>query len=427
MLIQFRVKNFMSFKDEVCLSMMANSGKENEKNYVLYEKSKILKFISIYGANASGKTNLLKAFTASIMIVRQSFNFSPNALINFVTPFAFSKENIDMPSEFEYTFVADKIKYVYGFSATQYKIIDEYLYAYYTAKPTEIFSRKNTKDFELYYDDEKELKGYERLTLDNKLFLSVLGNTKYEKAMSPFKWFNESIDTYIGGLESLTLMNGYSFDCYENDKNGELKDFALNLLNSADILIDDYVFESKEIEMPVDPLFVLPNSPIKKPIQKQVKIKMKHIVKNNDEESDYYLDFFNSESSGTKILFILAPIIKNAFETGKTLYIDEFENGLHPYLLDAVINMFNTSRLNTNNAQLIINTHNTNLLSLDKLRRDQIWFTEKDPYTGNTDLYSLDDFSVRKEENIQKGYLNGRYGAVPYMRFGDDGFWKKID
>lgn len=426
MLIQFRVKNFSSFKDEACISFLANAGKENENNYVTIGKNNILKCASIYGANASGKSNLLKAFTASIIYIRQSFNFNPNSEYNFIVPFAFSKETVGLPSEFEYIFICDDIKYVYGFSATKRKVYEEYLYAYYSAKPTEIFSRKNTNVFNFLYEDEKELKVYERLALDNKLFLSVLGNTKYEKTVSPFKWFNKLIDTYIGGVDNYMFDNDSTpLEQYDNDSNGELKEFSLKLLNAADILIDDYEIESKE--MPLDPIFVSPLFQGKAPTKKSIKINMKHKIKDEDGESDYYLDLLNSESSGTRIIFMLAPILKNAFEKGKTLYIDEFENGLHPYLLDAIIDMFNSPEFNKANAQLIINTHNTNLLSLNKFRRDQIWFVEKDANTGNSTLYSLDDFSVRKEENIRNGYLNGRYGAVPYMSFGDDFYWKKTN
>lgn len=426
MLIQFRVKNFTSFKDEACFSMLANSGKENENNYATIGKNNILKCAAIYGANASGKSNLMKAFTASIVFIRQSFNFLPNTEYNKIDAFAFSKECPNCPSEFEYIFVCDNIKYVYGFSATKNKVFEEYLHAYYSSKSTEIFSRKNTKDFEFYYEDEKELKGYERLALDNKLFLSVLGNTKYEKTISPFKWFTKLIDTYNGGVGGYFFENNIpSIEYYGNDKNGELKEFALKLLNSADILIDDFEYESKEL--PIDPIFSSPMFQGNVPTQRQTKIRMKHVVRDGDKENGYYLDFINAESSGTKILFMLAPILKNAFETGKTLYIDEFENGLHPYLLDAIINMFNNPNYNIGNAQLIINTHNTNLLSLEKLRRDQIWFTEKNPDTGESVLYSLDDFSVRKEENVRKGYLNGRYGAVPFMKFGDEFYCKKTN
>lgn len=419
MLVQFRVKNFTSFKDEACLSMIANSGKENDNNYVNIGKDNILKYASIYGANASGKTNLIKAFATSIRIIRESFNYTPNSKLILIDPFAFSNKCKNEPCEFEYIFIKDNIRYIYGFSATIDKIVDEYLIAYYSAKPTEIFSRKDTNNFKLISEDEKELKNYIGLALDNKLFFSILGNTKYAKVQRPFEWFIEQIDTF-GSTNDLTLsIMNYAFNCYENDKDGKLKEFSLALLNSADILIEDYIFEAKE--MPINPIFAAPDMPK----NKQVKINMKHTIKEDGENESGYLDFFRSESSGTKILFMLAPLLKYAFENGKVLYIDEFENGLHPYLLNAIIKMFNNSKINKANAQLIINTHDTNLLSLNVFRRDQIWFVEKNPNTGSSELYSLADFSVRKEENIQKGYLNGRYGAVPYITFGDEFVWKK--
>ena len=125
------------------------------------------------------------------------------------------------------------------------------------------------------------------------------------------------------------------------------------------------------------------------------------------------------ESLGTQSLFFFSPVLKEAFEQGKVVIVDEIDKSLHPLLVEFIIKLFNDSKTNKNNAQLIFNTHDTNLLSLDNFRRDQIWFVEKEPKKGTTDLYPLDDFSVRKTENIQKGYLNGRYGAIPFLVTGD--------
>lgn len=416
MLIQFRVKNFTSYKDEACLSMIANSGKENADNYSFVCNENILKCASIYGANASGKTNLLKAFTASIRFIRESFIIPPIAKLEYMDSFVFDDETINNPCEFEYIFEINNKKYVYGFSATKDKVIDEYLDVYNSSRATEIFLRKNTNEYKFTKEDERELKNYQNFAVDNRLFLSVLGNSRYEKAIDPFRWFLELIDTYNGGLEYNFASPNYSFNSYEKDENGELKKFALELLNGADIQIKDYNFESKETNANN---ILFPNSQV--PL-KPIKITMTHTTNVNGKKKDYDLDFFKSESSGTKILFMLAPVLKNAFEKGKVLYVDVLENSLHPHLLDAVIKMFNNPKLNKGNAQLIINTHNVHLLSLNKFRRDQIWFVEKNPETGGSELYSLADFSVRKEENIQKGYLLGRYGAVPFIQLGDDDF-----
>ena len=153
--------------------------------------------------------------------------------------------------------------------------------------------------------------------------------------------------------------------------------------------------------------------------QRDVKIRMTHEVINDNGDMKSYELNFNNESSGTQILFSFAPILKDVFENGKILVIDEIERSLHPNLVEMIIKFFHNPQINKGNAQLIFNTHDTNLLSLDIFRRDQIWFAEKDPQKGATVLYPLDDFSVRKNENIQKGYLNGRYGAIPFVAMGN--------
>ena len=122
---------------------------------------------------------------------------------------------------------------------------------------------------------------------------------------------------------------------------------------------------------------------------------------------------------GTQIIFCFIPFIKDALNNKRVVVVDELDKSLHPYLVEMIVQMFNDPDINKNGAQLIFNTHDTNLLKLNILRRDQIWFAEKDPKKGATDLYPLDDFSVRKNENIQKGYLSGRYGAIPFVAMGN--------
>ena len=194
-------------------------------------------------------------------------------------------------------------------------------------------------------------------------------------------------------------------------------------MNEADIVIKDFSFEMEERDVDSNMLMLFKqlNLPTALTPQKQrdVKIRMTHEITNeNGDKNNYELNLIY-ESSGTQILFSFAPILKDVFENGKILVIDEIERSLHPSLVEMIIKFFHNPKINKGNAQLIFNTHDTNLLSLDIFRRDQIWFAEKDPKKGATDLYPLDDFSVRKNENIQKGYLNGRYGAIPFVATGD--------
>ncbi len=421
MLVEFSVKNFMSFKDKITFSMEAATGTENEENIISIPNinERILKSTAIYGANASGKTNLIKAFTAAILMVRKSNNRQVGEKLMEMEPFAFDEKSKKEPCEFEFVFYANEMKYIYGFIADKEKVYEEYLYQYFTAKPTRIFERTNVNEYKFLQADEGKLNAIKTQNIDNKLFLATATAWNYDKTKEPYLWFAKNIDTYSGGM----LLNDFVVESYSKDEGEELKKFTLKLLNEADIVIKDFSVEIEERDVDSNMLMLLKNFNIPSPMlpqkQRDVKIRMTHEVTNDEENMKNYELNLNNESSGTQILFSFAPILKDVFENGKILVIDEIERSLHPSLVEMIIKFFHNPKINKGNAQLIFNTHDTNLLSLDIFRRDQIWFAEKDPKKGATDLYPLDDFSVRKNENIQKGYLNGRYGAIPFVATGD--------
>lgn len=416
MLVEFSVKNFMSIKDEITFSMVAGTGDENTDNIVKNEVTGegYLKSTAIYGANASGKTNFMKAITAAVLMIRKSNLRNINEPLLEIRPFKFDNKTINKPSEFKFIFIKNNIKYIYGFSADINKIYTEYLYQYLSAKPSLIFERKNTNEYKFTQQEQSKLEELATKNTENKLFLSTATAWNYEKTKNAYIWFSEDIDTFNDYMNA----SGYSLDKFENDKEGSLKKFTINLLKQADILIKDYNFEVKDMNfgnigniIPFNNIKIL-NENI---IQKEIRISTFHEIENeNGEKENYELDL-NEESLGTQSLFFFSPILKEAFEKGKVIVVDEIDKSLHPLLVEFIIKLFHNKEINKNNAQLIFNTHDTNLLSLDNFRRDQIWFTEKDPKKGITELYPLDDFSVRKTENVQKGYLNGRYGAIPFL------------
>lgn len=427
MLIQFSVKNYKSFKEKQVFSMVAGTGDENIENIVTVNATneRILKTTALYGANASGKTNLISAFSVAIMMVRLSNNRQPREKLMQMEPFVFDDVTKNEPCEFEFIFYTNNSKYVYGFKADKNKIHEEYLYQYFSAKATRIFERIG-EEYKFLQSDEGKLNSIKNQNLENKLFLATATTWNYDKTRAPYLWFAEMIDTYIGGNE----LNPFSIEAYNNDdENESLKKFTLKLLEEADIIIKDYNIEIEEAKMDANMIMQLRNMNalphVIAPKTTIIKsITMSHeIISNNGETKVYNLDLAN-ESSGTKIIFAMAPVLKNVFEKGKVFGIDEIERSLHPSLVEMIIKFFHNPKINKGNAQLIFNTHDTNLLSLDLFRRDQIWFAEKDPKKGDTKLYPLDDFSVRKTENIQKGYLNGRYGAIPFVAEGDC-LWQK--
>lgn len=413
MLIEFSVKNFLSFKDKITLSMEKGNGEENISNIIKNDITDLLRTSVIYGANASGKSNVIKAFTCAIILVRTSNLMMPGGKLDLVKPFLLDDISRNKPSEFEFIFITNNIKYRYYFSADENKIYDEILDAYYSQKPTNIFTRTNTNDYE-FNSDKTKLEELKNKNLENKLFLATSSSWNYDKTRDPFLWFLNVIDTY----DSFTnILDNDLISYSKNDK--DLKEFTLKLLKEADILIKDINVDYEEKNMDenmVDLLIPKINQNSKVFKTKSINIELEHEVIDEFNKKHFYKLNFIDESLGTKVLFSLAPILKRAFSSSKVIIVDEFEKSMHPKLVEFIIKLFNNPDINKYNSQLIFTTHATNLLDLELLRRDQIWFTEKNPSNGVTDLYPLDSFSVRKDENILKGYINGRYGAIPFIK-----------
>ena len=413
MILELSIANFLSFKDKITFSMLANATNGLDDNYVISNDRRVLKTTAIYGANASGKTNLFKILTIVISMLRSSNNANINAKLPIV-PFKFDKHTIDKPSEFEIKFIVDEVRYVYGFIADTNKIYEEYLYYYPNGRETKIFDRTNTDDYSFPQKDEKILNDIASKNAPNKFFIATATNWNYEKTKIPYKFLSLDINTFnnLGGLRDLALSEYLK-------NNRELKDFALDFLKKADFNIEDY--KVLETDVPDDVLAAIPDF-IKAGMSMKEKPKVftalfKH--KGSDVELSY-----EEESMGTQIIFCFIPFIMDALNNKRVMVVDELDRSLHPYLVEMIVQMFNDPDINKNGAQLIFNTHDTNLLKLNILRRDQIWFTEKDDSNGISDLYSLSDFSVRKTENVEKGYMLGRYGAVPFIK-NDFNLWEE--
>ena len=410
MLIEFSVKNFMSFKNKVTLSMEKGNGDENLDNIFKWKDAELYKVASIYGANASGKSNLLKAFYCAILMVRNSSMISINGKWLFIKPFMFDDVSSKGPSEFEFIILASGVKYKYYFSTDGYKVYDEGLDAYYSQKPTSIFKRYDVNKY-LFNADKAKLEPLTAHNTDNKLFLSTATTWNYDKTKDVFLWFNNVIDTY----DSFDMISNRDIISYKNNDNN-IKQFALKLLKESDILINDIHVDYKEDETDKQVMEMFDA-----PLIKNVDIQVEHEIIDKNNNKHIYRLSFDEESRGTRVLFALAPFLKRAFESKKVIIVDELEKSLHPTLIECIVKLFNNKDINKANSQLIFTTHAANLLNINLLRRDQIWFTEKNPNNGVSSLYPLDSFSVRKDENIYKGYLSGRYGAVPFIR--DTDLW----
>ena len=401
MILEFSITNFLSFKDKTTFSMLANNTKGLDNNYIISNDRKILKTSVIYGANASGKSNIFKVLSTVILMLRNSNNTNIFAKLPIV-PFKFSKDSLTKPSEFEIKFIINNIRYVYGFKLDSQKIYEEYLYYYPKGRETKIFDRIND-NYTYAKKDSKILKELVKKNASNKFFLATSTNWNFEKTKLAYDFLTNNIGVYFN-IEDLKRE---AFNIYEKNDH-KLKAFVLDFLKKTDFNISDY--KISKIDIPPELLTNIPDFLKKDTLEKPkaFQILFKHMGVDN------YLSF-DEESMGTQMAFLLAPFISASLNEQKVLVIDELDKSLHPFLVQYIVNIFN-SKKSTNNSQLIFNTHDTNLLDLNILRRDQIWFTEKDNDNGESTLYSLSDFAVRKLENIEKGYMLGKFGAVPFIK-----------
>lgn len=423
MLIQFSVENFRSIKEKAVLSMLASVDAQHPENITTIGKDRCLKTTAIYGANAAGKSNLFLALTTAILAVRQSNDRQLGTPIFNIVPFLFDPETDKAPTSFEFIFVAEGKKYVYGFSATEKQVEAEYLYVYNTSKATTVFERDIHQESEYRFTSpalRKQLLPITERNTPNKLFLATATLWNCAETRAPLLWFQNSINTYSTDFSALLNFSG---EMFAKDEDNSLRFFTNDLLREADISIDDYAFESRETEK--DELLRQMPSGVRElfsalPVEggKTYNISTIHRIRKNGEEEVYVLPL-HQESKGTRDVFLLSPILKRAFETGETVCIDEFDTSLHPLLVRYLVSLFHDPEINKANAQLVISTHDLSLLTLKAMRRDQIYFIQKSNDTGASELYSLDEFSPRTNEDVRKAYMLGRYGSVPNVGEGD--------
>ena len=421
MLLNFTFKNYKSYADTCNFSMIANKDKSHEDNLITIGKDRISKSRIIYGANASGKTSFIDALEFIKIFSMMSNNLVENNRIG-ITPYKFRQKFSSIPSEFSLTFIKNSVKYCYSFSCTFEKVIDEKLDVYNSAKPTNIFSRTNTDEYK-FNTDVKQLNEIRTKNTKNKLFLLTAATWNYEKVKPVVDYILNDIIVLHDISQPTKYDIGYII---ENNDLEEYKKFCLDFLNNADISISDFEINAqkiKELGRQAEFMTKLMNVIVNNDPEQMKKfgnsdvfnIKTIHNINNENNTFSYPLELIE-ESDGTQQLFHFAPSLFYTFKEGKVLLIDEIDRSLHPLLVEYIIKKFYDKNLNTNNAQLICNTHDTNLLHLDLFRRDEIWFTERNNASASTEMYALSDFSPRKDENVEKAYLLGRYGGIPFVK-----------
>lgn len=412
MLIQFNFKNFKSFRDEATLDLSAAKMTEFADRIVLEGNDKILPIAAIYGANASGKSNIYNAFAYMADYVIESFKYGDEEE-KFEeyrpTPFLFDSVSKDAESSFEvyFTISGDKAEktYNYGFCVDKHGVTEEWLNAKAKTarKYTSIFYRSTE-------EDTLDLSGLPKSSRDNiqvalekqVLIISLGAKLKVNKCKDIRDWFiaNEFAD--FGDLFTNFFLSHRLPKGFVDDNNVQKK--VIEYFASFDEHIKD--FEIEKLPYDAD--------------RKEETYKINSLHKKIDSNTFAAIPL-NMESAGTLKMFALYPELQDVLEKGSVFFIDELNARLHPLLVRNFLLTFLNPQINTKHAQLIFTTHDTWQLSNQLLRRDEVWFTEKDGQ-GISKLYSLADFvdesgaRIRKDESYEKNYLIGKYGAIPTLK-----------
>lgn len=414
MLYGFTCKNYASYNEETIFSMEASKIKDyDDINTILTEHGKILKSTFIYGTNGGGKSNLIKGMDFMRLLVMRSVQHQ--GILSMNEPFRFNSISKELPTTFEISFIIDGTLYTYGFDIYKNTISKEWLYKK-LKRETVLFERTSANYEDIKLNGEfKSTESIKQHTRKDALFLTTAGMLNISIANEIINWFSK-----LKILINLDSNNNHSTIEYI-EENSEIKDIILNYLRKADIGIDgiDYDIQDENEREKILNNFRSNNNIDSRTkiniLSKTVKINTKHNIYNEEKEviGEVQLPFEKYQSEGTKKLFaLLGPILKSLHE-GEVLIIDEIDSKLHPSIVRFIIAMFNSIDKNRSKAQLICNTHDVMLLQED-IRRDQVWFVEKNQY-GESELYSLSDFKgVRKNDSILKKYLLGVYGAIPF-------------
>ena len=424
MLIQFKIANFKCFKDEAILSMRAathlkNDAKQHRFSPIANKPDyQLLPSAAIYGANASGKSSIVQALYTMRQMVLHSGNESNSTTELPSFAHRLHTTSIQEPTLFEIIFLHHNIKYRYGFAIQKNPdaVVEEWLYTSDTTK-------QKQKEVEVFYRKEQDFDAHNSFKIGNSiskqgmvrpnaLWLSVAAQFNDPIATNVQMWWQKCYT--LSGMKT----EYKQFTAKESQKDPVFKKQVLELMQAADLGILDFDI----VDIPDEEIANLPkvirDLLADKKVQMGKSIKTHHQVYNeyNLPTDVAFFDMDTDESDGTMKYFALAGPLLDALQSGDILVVDELESQLHPLLTQKIIDLFNKPQSNPNGAQLLFTTHNTYLL--ESMPRDQIWLTEKENY-GAATLVAVSDYQVRENENVQRNYLLGKYGAIPYLQLFD--------
>lgn len=411
MLIEFTVGNFRSIAEKVTLSMIAGAIKSapyaqhlDEDNTIrIDDKLSLLKTAAIYGANASGKSNVLRALTTMGTFMDDSVRDTERGKLPFM-PFLLISGYQEEPSHFEIVFLMAGLQYRYGFEISATRVEKEWLYFVPRIREALLFLREGN-DIKIG-DNFKGGKGLEPRVAPQALFLTVARDFNVQMAKQIYHW----LDCFpsMSGLYDFASM--FTIQCLEEKRQiAEIVEFITHL----DVGISGIQVSELPQMSEGSIKWIPPRSKLYK--FKSYKVETSHMAYDRAGNliSDVKLDMSDHESEGTRKLFSMSGRIVEVLKNGHILAIDEMDARLHPSITRKIVELFHSKVTNPKNAQLIFATHDTNLLDKRLFRRDQIWFTEKNR-KGATDLYSLAELRVRNDKWSEADYIDGRYGAIPF-------------
>lgn len=421
MLIEFSVTNFRSFRQRGTLSMVAaklrsrDHGLDSNNTFSVDEKLTLLRSAAIYGPNESGKSNLASAMGFMKRFVLMSAKDMQAEQPIGLEGFRLSDIPVEDPSSFEVVFRLEGKEYRYGFAANRERVIEEWLYFVPSGREVSLFRRKEDSiKVNSAPNRFSEGKGLERRTRPNALFLSVVAQFNGETARKIIRWFLD-FNVIMGLADDAPLLD-YTVNWI---KDRERKEGILQMLHGLDINILDLKIEETRITADNMPREIPPG--LRSMLLNGSRVDVKTLHRRYDKEGhpSGFEEFMLSdqESGGTQKIVALAGLLLDTLQTGKVLVVDEFDARLHPKITQTIVKLFNSDHTNPRNAQLVFMTHDTNLLDRRLLRRDQVWFMEKDSLEG-TSLYSLAEFgvgTVRNDSSFKEGYIRGRFGALPFI------------
>ncbi len=418
MLIRFGVENFLSFGDYQELSLVASAIKDNEASLIKSTaiRQRLLPVALVYGANASGKSNLLAALgfmRSSVMLSQRSA--SPTGGVPR-RHFSLDPAKAKKPSRFDIDFILDNTRYHFGFTCDDSRFLSEWLYFYPSAKRQILYYRKNPTDIEFGRNLRGNPKVIQSLTRENSLFISAAAQNAHVLLTPIYEWFS--------GFEMAMEIDVNSLLVRTLFPDGVIDPRIISFLSGADTGVVGAEFsdekKSKRVSKFEKGLIRLMKENFAEDEQSAKRIEKAfdefpgnlRLGHQSTEGGAVYMDL-DFESAGTRRLLQLLKKTYTCLEAGSLLIVDELDSSLHTQLAAQIVKIFNNSRLNSHGAQLVATTHDTNLLSDESLRRDEVWLVEKNRH-GETALYPLTDINTRRSDNLEKGYLQGRYGAVPF-------------